>query len=65
MPFLVASGLYRSNGEARRAIEQGGLRLNDVRIGSSDAALPPLLHDRWLVARQGKRTVRVGRLTAG
>jgi tyrosyl-tRNA synthetase len=65
VPFLVASGLYRSNGEARRAIEQGGLRLNDVRIGGSDAALPPLLHDRWLVVRQGKRTVRVGRLTEG
>ena len=27
VPFLVGSALYRSNGEARRAIEQGGLRL--------------------------------------
>ena len=33
VPFLVGTGLYRSNGEARRAIEQGGLRLNDRRIG--------------------------------
>ena len=65
VPFLVGSGLYRSNGEARRAIEQGGLRLNDRRIGGSDEGIPPLLHDRWLVVRQGKRTVRVGRLTAG
>jgi len=65
LPFLVATGLYRSNGEARRAIEQGGLRLDDRRITTSDQALPPLLHDRWLVVRQGKRTVRVGRLTGG
>jgi len=62
VPFLVGSGLYRSNGEARRAIAQGGLRLNEQRIASPDEALPPLLHGRWLVIRQGKRTVRVGRL---
>ncbi len=65
MPLLVGAGLYRSNGEARRAIAQGGLRLNERRIASADEAVPPLLHGRWLVARQGKRTVRVGRLTDG
>ncbi|MFI5262331.1 MAG: tyrosine--tRNA ligase [Candidatus Limnocylindrales bacterium] len=65
VPFLVASGLYRSNGEARRAIAQGSLRLNDRRIAAADVALPRLLHDRWLVVRQGKRTVRVGCLTGG
>jgi tyrosyl-tRNA synthetase len=65
VPLLVGAGLYRSNGEARRAIAQGGLRLNDVRVASADEVLPPLLHGRWLVARQGKRTVRVGRLAEG
>ncbi|MGZ6293499.1 MAG: tyrosine--tRNA ligase [Candidatus Limnocylindrales bacterium] len=62
LSLLVAAGLYASNGEARRAISQGGLRLNERRIAAPDEPVPALVAGHWLVARQGKRSVRVGRL---
>ena len=37
---LVAAGLAASNGEARRAIEQGGVRLNGEPLSDPDAELP-------------------------
>ena len=37
---LVAAGLASSNGEARRAIEQGGVRLNGEQLSDPDAELP-------------------------
>ena len=36
----VASGLYPSNGEARRTIQQGGLSINDERVAAPDATVP-------------------------
>ena len=39
---LVATGLVESNSEARRAIEQGAVSVNKVKIGSEDEALEPL-----------------------
>jgi tyrosyl-tRNA synthetase len=59
--FLVRTGSYASNGEARRAIAGGAVTINDQRMTSADAALPePILGD-WYVVRIGKRRVRVGR----
>ena len=59
--LAVGSGLYASNGEARRAIAQGGFSVNGVRIATVDAPLPEPVGGRFLVLRHGKRTVRIGR----
>jgi tyrosyl-tRNA synthetase len=61
LALAVASGLYASNGEARRAISQGGLSINGRRVGASDEAVPEPVAGRFLVLRHGKRTVRIGR----
>lgn len=57
----VASGLYGSNGEARRAITQGGFSVNDERVASPEAPVPPPIAGRYLVLRAGRRTLRIGR----
>jgi tyrosyl-tRNA synthetase len=42
LPRLLAeTGLVASNGEARRLIEQGGVRINDAVIGDAGAELEP------------------------
>ena len=58
----VASGAYTSNGEARRAISQGGLSINDERVKAPDDAVPAPIGGRYLVLRAGKRSVRIGRI---
>jgi len=59
--FLVVSGTFGSNGEARRAIAGGGVTVNDRRLTDADAELPPPIAGEWYVLRLGKRRVRVGR----
>jgi tyrosyl-tRNA synthetase len=60
--MAIASGIYNSNGEARRAMAQGGLSMNDERVKAPEDAVPPLVGDRYLVLRAGKKSVRIGRL---
>jgi tyrosyl-tRNA synthetase len=60
--LAIASGLYASNGDARRAISQGGLSINDERVSAVDSAVPAPIAARYLVLRAGKKSVRVGRL---
>ena len=60
--LAIASGLYASNGDARRAISQGGLSINDERLKASEDAVPAPIDGRFLVLRAGKKSVRVGRL---
>ena len=55
--LLTATGLTASLGEARRAIAQGGVYVNNVRVPDQDAHLGPMLHDRFAVLRRGKRTL--------
>jgi tyrosyl-tRNA synthetase len=62
VPLLVASGTFASNGEARRMIQGGGVTVNDERVTSADAPVPPLIAGEWLVVRIGKRKLRVGRV---
>ncbi len=62
--LAIASGLYASNGEARRAISQGGLSINDDRIGAPEDAVPAPIDGRYLVVRMGKKALRIGRLKA-
>jgi tyrosyl-tRNA synthetase len=62
VPFLVATGTFSSNGEARRMITGGGVSLNDERVAAVDAPVPEPIAGEWLVVRIGRRKLRVGRL---
>ena len=57
--LLVDTELVKSLGEARRAIAQGGVYVNNVAVEAEDAALAAsdLLHDRFAVLRRGKKTL--------
>ncbi|GAA3743845.1 hypothetical protein GCM10022239_19080 [Leifsonia bigeumensis] len=56
--LLVDTGLTTSLGEARRAISQGGVYLNNTPVESADAALEPsALHHGMAVLRRGKKTL--------
>jgi tyrosyl-tRNA synthetase len=61
LAVAVASGLYASAGEARRAIAQGGLTINGERVSAIDAPVPEPIAGEWLVVRAGKRRLAVGR----
>ncbi|HEV3212349.1 MAG TPA: tyrosine--tRNA ligase [Acidimicrobiales bacterium] len=55
--LLVTTGMCASNGEARRAIDQGGVYLNNRRVAEVDASVgeADLLHGRYVLLRRGKR----------
>lgn len=57
--ILVEAGLVSSVSEARRAIAQGGVYLNNAAVVSEDQALgaDELLHGRFAVVRRGKKTL--------
>lgn len=59
--LLVAAGLVAGRGAGRRAIAEGGVSVNNVRVNDEDAVLTEdqLLHRRWAVLRRGKRTLAV------
>ena len=57
--LFVASKLVASRSEARRALSDGGLYVNNERI-TDDAHVPAgsdLLPGGWLVLRRGKRSI--------
>ena len=57
--LLVATGLTESRGAARRAVNEGGAYINNVKV-TDDQWVPAegdLLHGRWIVLRRGKRNV--------
>ena len=57
LDLLVAAGLAKSKGEARRTVTEGGAYLNNVRV--EDLELQPteadLVAGSWLVLRRGKK----------
>ena len=57
--LLVATGLSASKKEAKRTIAEGGVSVNNVRVGSEDWVADPsqFLYGRWLVLRRGKRNI--------
>ena len=57
--LMVECGIVASKSDARRAIEEGGAYLNNVRVADVSAAPQDsdLLRGRFLVLRRGKRTV--------
>ena len=61
LAFLVSTGTFPSNGEARRTISQGGVSINDERLTTPDAAVPEPIDGEWLLVRVGKKRLRVGR----
>ena len=56
--------LFKSRGEARRALEQGGVYLNGDRLSVERAAVAPdqLLHGKYLLVRKGARSYALVRV---
>ncbi len=59
--LALASGLFASKSDARRAISQGGLSVGDERVSSTEQTIPAPVAGRYLVVRAGKRRLAVGR----
>jgi tyrosyl-tRNA synthetase len=58
--LLTRCGLATSKGEARRFIEQGGVYVNNARVGTEQPlTLSSVLHDRYLVLRRGRRQMHL------
>ena len=57
--LLVAAGVVASKSAGRRAIEEGGAYLNNVKVSDPDARLvaSDLLHGKYVVVRRGRKTV--------
>lgn len=55
--LLVDSGLTKSLGEARRAVEQGGVYVNNTKVTDAAAPAGDLLHGSYAVLRRGKKTL--------
>lgn len=57
--LFAASGLVKSKSEARRAVNEGGAYLNNVKVTDEGyvPSVEDLLHGRFLVLRRGKRSV--------
>ena len=54
----VQSKAFASKGEARRAIESGGVSINKEKISGADTLILPdmLLHGKYLVGQKGKKS---------
>ncbi len=58
--LVVRCSLAASRGEARRFVEQGGVYVNNARLGAEDRVdLKQVLHDRYLVVRRGRRQMHL------
>jgi tyrosyl-tRNA synthetase len=57
--LMASAGVVPSVSAARRAIEEGGAYVNNVKVADIGAVPGPedLLHGRYLILRRGKRTV--------
>jgi tyrosyl-tRNA synthetase len=57
--LLVTTGLSKSRGEAKRAVAEGGVYVNNARVESAEwvPQSTDFLRDRWLVLRRGKRHI--------
>jgi tyrosyl-tRNA synthetase len=64
--LLAATGLASSKSDARRQLQQGGVRANGV-VLRPDEGLDgvPLLHDRYLLLRKGKRSYHLVEISPG
>jgi tyrosyl-tRNA synthetase len=62
LAVAIASGLFNSNGEARRAISQGGFSINGSRVAAADDPVGAPVAGEWLLLRAGRKRLSVGRL---
>jgi tyrosyl-tRNA synthetase len=62
--LLVASGVAKSKGEARRSIQEGGIYLNNRRVAEATAqvGLSDVIEGRFLVLRKGKKNYHLVRV---
>jgi tyrosyl-tRNA synthetase len=62
--LLVDAGVAASKGEARRGVEQGGIYLNNERVGDAGRVVTreDALEGRFLVLRKGKRSYHLVRV---
>jgi tyrosyl-tRNA synthetase len=58
----VSAGLFSSNSEARRALSQGGVSINEQRLTGADATVPDPIAGRYLILRSGKKNYRIARI---
>jgi tyrosyl-tRNA synthetase len=64
--LLTATGLASSRSDARRQLEQGGVRANGLPIAPGQGLEGvPLLHDRYLLLRKGKRSYHLVEISPG
>ncbi|HMC54655.1 MAG TPA: tyrosine--tRNA ligase [Gemmatimonadaceae bacterium] len=58
--------LFKSRGDAKRAVDQGGFYVNGQRVGSMDFALDKsqLLHGQYVLARKGSRSYGLLRVSS-
>ncbi|POH57985.1 tyrosine--tRNA ligase [Arthrobacter glacialis] len=64
--LLVASGLSKTNSEARRTVGEGGAYVNNAKVTDLDAVLgaSEALHGKYLLVRRGKRTLAMVELAS-
>ena len=55
--LLVDTQLVASVSAGRRAIAEGGVYLNNLKVEDETATLDSWLHDRFAVLRRGKKTL--------
>ncbi|MEE1200846.1 MAG: tyrosine--tRNA ligase [Christensenellales bacterium] len=55
--WMTKAGMTKSNGEARKAVQQGGVTLGDTKVTDPDQRLTPeLLKGDGVLVRKGKKT---------
>lgn len=61
--LLVETGLVKSNGEARRAIKDGGASINNRKVEDGDALISDSewLHGEYVLVRRGKKNLAAAR----
>jgi tyrosyl-tRNA synthetase len=58
--LLARSGVASSTSDARRSVEQGGIKVNGQTLEKGETlASKGILHDRWVLVRKGKTTYHV------
>jgi tyrosyl-tRNA synthetase len=64
LDILVATGLCKSRGDARRQVQQGAVSVNGRKLGAEElgVARHEALHGAWLLVRKGSRDVALARL---
>ena len=55
--LLQDTGLTDSISAGRRAIKEGGVYLNNVKVNDEAAVLDDLIHGKFAVLRRGKKTL--------